>query len=108
MVVMYRRRTLEQQVQYRSNPYDLVAMKNLFTVEWVFFSKELGHYLGKFQVMAKKVLCELQSQGIVEMIGNSPAEVHNQWNTTSWTARVQCIRTLGSEGIVACVCTPSC
>ncbi|MPM59501.1 hypothetical protein SDC9_106345 [bioreactor metagenome] len=72
-VVMYRRRTLEQQVQYRSNPYDLVAMKKHFTAKGLFSSKELGHYLGKSQAMAKKVLRELQSQGVVEMVGSGPA-----------------------------------
>jgi ATP-dependent DNA helicase RecG len=34
---------------------------------------ELAQYLGKSQAMAKKILTELQSKGMVEKVGRGPA-----------------------------------
>ena len=48
-------------------------MRHHFSALGIFSSKEIAQYLGKSVSMAKKILFDLQQQGIVEMVGKGPA-----------------------------------
>ncbi|MCK9548598.1 MAG: putative DNA binding domain-containing protein [Sphaerochaeta sp.] len=73
-VILYRKHTpLKALEEAYRDLYDVGAMKRHFSASELFSSKELAHYLGKSISTAKKVLFDLQQQGIVEMIGQGPA-----------------------------------
>lgn len=73
-VVMFRRQTIEDQVaDAPRTPYDVLDIQHHFCASGLFSSKEFAHYIGKSVSMAKKILFDLQQQGLVEMVGKGPA-----------------------------------
>lgn len=73
-VVMFRRQTIDDQVaDAPRTPYDVLDIQHHFCALGLFSSKEFAHYIGKSVSMAKKILFDLQQQGLVEMVGKGPA-----------------------------------
>jgi ATP-dependent DNA helicase RecG len=72
-LVIFRKTASNHTPKPDQNPKDLTAMRSYFTAQGLFSSMDLAQYLGKSQAMAKKILTELQSKGMVEKVGRGPA-----------------------------------
>jgi ATP-dependent DNA helicase RecG len=72
-LVMSRRFTTPHHAVAPRDPQDITSMRHHFSAFGLFSSKEIAQYLGKSVSMAKKILFDLQQQGIVEMVGKGPA-----------------------------------
>ncbi len=72
-LVIFRRNSSSHTPKPDQDPYDFTAMRSYFTAQGLFSSMELAQYLGKSQSMAKKMLTEWQSKGMVEKVGRGPA-----------------------------------
>ena len=72
-LVMFRKRSPSDRADNPQAPHDITTMRSHFTALELFSSKELAQYLGRSGSMAKKILFNLQRQGMVEKIGKGPA-----------------------------------
>ena len=72
-LVIFRKTSNAHTPKPNQDPKDLTAVRSYFTAQGLFSSMELAQYLGKSQSMAKKMLTELQSKGMVEKVGRGPA-----------------------------------
>jgi len=72
-LVIFRKTSNAHTPKPNQNPKDLTDVRSFFTAQGLFSSMELAQYLGKSQSMAKKMLTEWQSKGMVEKVGRGPA-----------------------------------
>jgi ATP-dependent DNA helicase RecG len=72
-LVISRKRPTPHHAAVTRDPQDITSMRHHFSALGLFSSKEIAQYLGKSVSMAKKILFDLQQQGIVEMVGKGPA-----------------------------------